>query len=111
MHLLRAPYRLQTSQQYGGRLALRLGDKVQAAVHPVNQIDVRMARRAEHGGVAGCLMVAVGVGGLVYDAHIGLGFHNAAYQRLAVPHPHQVLPQQILGDGNRVTQIIITQKL
>lgn len=50
-HLLRAPHRLQTPQQHGGGFTLRSVTKVQAAVHSIDQVDVRMARGTEHNGV------------------------------------------------------------
>ena len=103
-------YRGKTTQQHGGGLALRLGDEVQAAVHAVDEIDVGMARRAEHGGVAGGLVVAVGVGGLVDGAHIGLRFRDAAHQQLALIPPHQIAADEAAGDIHRISRIKIPTK-
>ena len=70
----------KSPQQHGGGFALRLGDKVEAAVHAIDKIDIGMARRAKHGGVADGFMIAVGVGGLVNGPHIRLGLRDAADQ-------------------------------
>ena len=103
-------HRGKTPQQHGGGLTLRLGDEVQAAVHAVNEIDIGVARRAEHGGVAGGLVVAVGVGGLVDGAHVGLGFRDAAHQQLPLIPPNQIAVHKTAGDIHRISCIKIPTK-
>src|SRR5262249_2297422 len=48
-----APRRLERADQYRARDALALADEIDAPVHPVGAIDVSVAGRAEHRGVAG----------------------------------------------------------
>ena len=105
--LLLAPDRLQTAQQYGGGFSLGLGDKVQAAVHAIDQVQVGMARRAEHDGIAGCFVVSVGVGRLVDGTDVGLHLRNAADGGAAVPAADQILAQQLPGDGQGIPGVAI----
>ena len=107
---IRSVHRGKTPQQYGGGFALRLGDEVETAVHPVDEIDVGVARRAEHGGVAGGLVIAVGMGGLVDGAYIGLCLRDAADHQLPVITPRQIAARQGSGDLNRISRIKLPRK-
>ena len=80
-------------------------------MHSIDQVDVRMARGTEHNGVALGPVIAIGVGGLVHRAHIGLRFHDAANQGLALPHAHKVSPQEIPGNGDCIADIFFLRKL
>ena len=62
-------------QQHGFGLAIRLADEVRAEVHAIGEVDVHMARRAKHDGVARSLP-AVGMRGRVCRALVGLHFHE-----------------------------------
>jgi hypothetical protein len=52
-HQLDAIEWLDGTHEHGGRLSGRLGDDVQAVVHPVDKVHVGMSRRPEHRRVAG----------------------------------------------------------
>ena len=67
--------------------------------------------RAQRTVLAQSLMIAIGVGGLINGAYIGLRFHYASHQRLPVPPPHQKFSQQVPRNGNRVADIFFSQKL
>ena len=61
LHLRKPVCRLERADQDCVRDTLRPADKVDAPVNAVGAVDVRMARRAEHGRVAaGAAAVAVG---------------------------------------------------
>ena len=102
LHGLCPRRRFQSPQQHGRRFSLRLRDEVQTVVHPVDEIDVGMARSHEQRFRPGRAAVVIGVAGLVAPAHVGLRFRNAARQQLAVPVPHQIRSQQCLRDGNGI---------
>ena len=82
-------------QKHRAGLPLRLGHQIETVVHPIDEIDVRGARRGEEVLGTGRALIAVGVTGLVHPAHIGLGLHDAAHQSFSLKLPHQELAQQI----------------
>ena len=54
-HLVETVPRLDSAEEDGGRSALLLADKIQAPMHAVGAVDVRVPGRAEHRAVAGRL--------------------------------------------------------
>src|SRR4051812_18577670 len=69
------PDRLERTKQHGRRGALRLRDDVHAMVHAVDEIDVSVARRSEHGPRA--WRESPGrVCGEVMRSEISLGLHD-----------------------------------
>ena len=59
-----------------------MGGDIEAVVHAVDEVDVRVAGWAEEGGVVGC-EAAEGVGGGVGATEVGLDFDDAADEALA----------------------------
>ena len=51
-HLVEALQRFDRAHEDRGRAAGRFGDDIEAVVHPVNKVHVRMAGRPEHRPVA-----------------------------------------------------------
>ena len=67
----------QRADEDGLRLRPRSGDDVQAVMEPVDQVDVEVARRAEHDRVSGRLTPR-GVGRQVLGTAVGLDLHDPA---------------------------------
>ena len=77
-----APARRSTAWPSVGRA----GDHVGAPVHPVGEVDVEVAGRPEHRGVA-ARRPPEGVAGRVLGAGVGLDLHDPAAARADAPAP------------------------
>ena len=103
------PAGVSAPQQHRRRFALRLGDQVQAVVHPVDEVDIRRARGGEQGLRPLGAAVLIGVTRLVTAADVRLGLGDAADQQLTVQSPHQILAHQFPRHNARVAVIKITE--
>ena len=90
-------HRLNGSQQHGGRMPFALRHHVHAVIHPVDEIDVGVARRTEHD----LCPLGQSLGRMrrqIMRAEIRLHLHNPAN---AFP-VDQIFAQQFPRNHNRV---------
>ena len=78
-------------------LAGEVGGGVEAIVHAVDEVDVGAAGWAEEGEIIGG-EAAVGVGGRVGEAEVGLDLGNAAGEALAVEIADEEFAKEGSGD-------------
>jgi len=106
----RSPHRLEAVKRLGSpdedrtTPALGLGDGVEAVMHPVDQVDVGMSRRAEHDSVARG-GTAVRMGGRIIG-EVGLGLDDAGNADPGVETAHDELSQEITGyvEGSAIVE-------
>ena len=92
-----APPRTAAKQDRAGR-PRRLGDKVEAVIHAVDEIDVGRSRRGKQRLGPGGAAVVVGVAGLIHGADVSLRLVDADDQGDAVLDPDKIFSQKVLGD-------------
>lgn len=85
---------LERANQHASGLALGLGDKIQALVHPVDEIHVRVSRRSEQ---QACPIgdTAPGVRRAIIDAKVRLHLDNAAGGRAVHQDFAQTVPSHL----------------
>lgn len=96
-HDLQSAERFKGAKEYATGNAIGLTGDVQALMHAVDEVDIRMAGRAEEYGVTRGSACG-GVGSGVVLPEISLGFDNAAYKRSAAFDSYQQLAQELFGD-------------
>ena len=97
---------LYGSQQHSEALAHLTAHSVCAPVNAIAEVDVEVAGLAKHRGVSLC-SAAIGMGGRILGAAVGLNFHNAASASVS---DDDELVQQLGGDDARVAGIEGTWK-
>ena len=100
LHHLDALRRLQCANQHSFGKTLLSGHDIKAVMHAIGEINVGIAARTEHHGVA-LGLAAKGMAGLIVLA-IGLGFDDNPGGRVSVAGMHELASEQRLGETDSI---------